>query len=73
MEMFNKKSIFLDFNSQYCSSTNELLESETFNKILRSFIHQIKKQNPSWWVEFSEVINTQRSSADISAHLIHVF
>ena len=73
METFNKKSIFLDFNSQYCTSTNELLESETFYKILKSFIHQTKKKKPSWWEEYDCVINSQRSSADITDHLIHVF
>ena len=44
MEMFNKKSIFLDFNNQYCTNTNELINSETFYKILKSFIHQTKKK-----------------------------
>lgn len=73
MEAFNKKSIFLDFNTQYCTSTNELLNSETFFKILKSFIHQTKKQRPSWWEEYEDIICQQRSSADIANHLIHVF
>ena len=73
MEMFNKKSIFLDFNNQYCTNTNELINSETFYKILKSFIHQTKKKKPSWWEEYDSIINSQRSSSDIANHLIHVF
>lgn len=73
MEAFNKKSIFLDFNSHYCTTTNELLNSEIFYKILKSFIHQTKKKKTSWWEEYDDIINSQRSSSDIATHLIHVF
>lgn len=73
MEMFSKKSIFLDFNTQYCTTTNELLNSETFYKILKSFIHQTKKKRPSWWEEYEEIGCLHGGSGDIANHLIHVF
>ncbi len=73
MELIGKKSIFLDFNTQYCTSPVELLSSETFNKLLKSFIHQTKKKNPSWWEEYQEFGCLLGSDNEIVNHLIHVF
>lgn len=73
MELISKKSIFLDFNAQYCTSPIELLSSETFYKLLKAFIHQIKKKNPSWWEEYVDLGCLLGNDSEIANHLIHIF
>ena len=73
MDLVGKNSIFLDFNHNYCATSNELLNSETFFKILKSFINYKRKKKPSWWEEYENSACLLGSETEVANHLIHIF
>lgn len=73
MGFMNKDMILLDFNHNYCATSTELLNSETFYKILKSFITTMRKKKPTWWEEYENISCLVGNENEVAEHLIHIF
>lgn len=49
-------SAFINFNSTYCTNSQQLLSSDPFKKILDLYLKHLEKQHPTWYVDFKEFI-----------------
>ena len=48
----NENVLFINFNKDYCKSSEEVLNSTLFKRILLSFITRLDKNEVYWWCEF---------------------
>ena len=60
----------LNFSEEYCQSRCELIESESFARVLKGYIHDIKRKQTTTYVYLQEV---QKESIDIVNDLRTVF
>lgn len=60
----------LNFSEEYCQSRCELIESESFSRVLKGYIHSIKRTQTTTYVYLSSV---QKESIDIVNDLRTVF
>ena len=64
MRKLTKKGIFIDFNSQYCTSKEEILNSKIFVSLLERYVKRLEKKNihPSMEVHVGDDIENKISS-----------
>ena len=51
MRKLTKKGIFIDFNSQYCTSKEEILNSKIFVSLLERYVKRLEKKNIHYFKE----------------------
>ena len=49
--------IFLNFNRDYCSTPNELLNATLFKSVVSSYIDELDSKHTYWWIDFRKKFN----------------
>ena len=65
----NRNSVMLNFTAKYCKSSDELLSSSGFRKILNSYILKITKKD----TEVYKLLKALAGDKDITEEVTHLF
>ena len=48
------QAVFIDYRTDYCQGSSQLLNSSLFSKVLKAYLHFLMTNQDTWWREFAE-------------------